>query len=569
MSAPNRRICFEFARKGSCRFDPCRYAHVSQEEADKHGRSRTRRDFSELTLWKRQVDTISTRSFFAKARELIDGDEGTLQEVIQCLSRENGLRRIQELVQRDFDSFSATAKRDIFVNQMRPFIETITHPNVLASLVMESAVGTIYNFLYGVVGRRAGPFLGFLASAVQIEIETGSAGGMYLELSLLVFWKIVELNSTAFAQESFQPVAQRFADLFVALHALDPDFVSLHQSRAYLDKLQHRLDIGLSLPEKRDMQQNKGSNAQPAKFVTQKQPPGGRHDNDHADIQGVKIMPTLQEILSPRSEYLPGKDQRGWHLAGLAGLLDRNFRLLREDTVGQLRDAIHAELQVVDHKSWRQKGQARTNVYREVVVEAVDLHRFTGLQFLVRFAQSAPVRGSSKQKAQEWWNLSKRLQSDALVCLVDPRGSTFCIVAYPDRPRAQSDTAERHEKVTGSLSDDPHAASIVLQLVEPDQESWQYVLDCHTSRGGARPSRSWSSLVFSCPLSSRPCVLCRECSVLAMCVCPISLPPLTRIPRTWLRYRRQPTPPTASASTSSVSWPTTRALQSRHLSHLT
>ncbi|KAL3439805.1 hypothetical protein BJX65DRAFT_317439 [Aspergillus insuetus] len=495
----NQKICYYFAERGSCRFKPCKFAHVRRNKDKGHEpidrrshRSSPRNDATELALWKRQVGSPQHNRplgshlgpIFAKARELIELDEGTLQDVIQHLSKESGLRRIQELVQRDFGSLQASATRELFVSEMLPFMEIITHPNVLASLVMEQAVGTIYNCLYGIAGRRAEPFLAFLAGAIQLEIETeGNAATAYLEQSILVFWKIVEVNSTAFIQEPLKPVAQRFGDLFLTLHALD-GFDSLHQSRDYLDKLQHRLDIGLSLPtltkaSKQHIDQ------QSVAFVTLKEPPGGRHDNDHADICKIKVMPTFQEILSPRSEYLPAKDPRQWHLSGLAGLLDRNFRLLREDTVGQLRDVIHAELQPVGQKrNLSQRGQTRTHVYRQVVVQGVDFYRFEGLQFVVRFAQPTTIRGSAKKKIQEWWQLSKRLQSDALVCLVDPRGSAvFCTVSSPERPRPRSDTAEKpQERLAGSLSDDPNVASVLLKLVQPSESSWQYILDCQGSR---------------------------------------------------------------------------------------
>ncbi|KAL4876729.1 P-loop containing nucleoside triphosphate hydrolase protein [Aspergillus karnatakaensis] len=493
------KICHEFAKRGTCRFNPCRFAHVRGNEHKARDstnntsqRSHSLGNSSGLAIWKRRVNGHQYNPslggqlgpMFTEARELIELDESTLQDVIQCLSKEGGLRRIQELVQRNFDSISTSAKRDLFVKQMLPFMEIITHPNVLTSLVMEQAVGTIYNCLYGVGGRRGEPFLRFLAGAIQLEIKTeGKAATAYLEQSLLVFWKIVELNSTAFVQEPLKTVALQFADLFLTLHALDGSN-TLHQSRDYLDKLQHRLDIGLSLPVVTKTAKQH-VNHQPPAFVTQREPPGGRHDNDNANICEIKVMPTFQEILSPRSEYLPPKDPRQWHMCGLAGLLDRNFRLLREDTIGQLRDAIHAEMQPVDRRQRsRQKGETRTHVYRQVVVHGVDFHRFDGLQFLVQFSQPTTVRGKAKKKLQEWLQLSKRLQPDALVCIVDPRGSAiFCTVAAPDRARPRSDaTQKQQERLAGSLSDDPELAAVLLKLVEPDEISWQYILNSHSSQ---------------------------------------------------------------------------------------
>ena len=70
---------------------------------------------------------------------------------------------------------------------------------------------------------------------------------------------------------------------------------------------------------------------------------GPRHDNDHANIFDIKILPTTEEIQSSRLEYLLSSDLTKHHLLSLAGLLDRQFRLLLEDIVGRLRDAVQME----------------------------------------------------------------------------------------------------------------------------------------------------------------------------------------------------------------------------------
>lgn len=104
---------------------------------------------------------------------------------------------------------------------------------------------------------------------------------------------------------------------------------------------------------------------------------GPRHDNDKVDMCDISILPTQQEIQSSRIEYLPLSDPTEWHLGGLEGLLDRNFRLLREDTIGQLRDAAKFELERLqhpnaqeDHKNQTQKRQgARTYDYDNFAIE--------------------------------------------------------------------------------------------------------------------------------------------------------------------------------------------------------
>lgn len=70
--------------------------------------------------------------------------------------------------------------------------------------------------------------------------------------------------------------------------------------------------------------------------------PGGRHDNDHADHRLVSIMPTADEILSKERPFLRVPEQ---YLhdpelisSRLAIHIDNQFRLLREDMVGELRE---------------------------------------------------------------------------------------------------------------------------------------------------------------------------------------------------------------------------------------
>ncbi|KAE8358023.1 hypothetical protein BDV27DRAFT_169851 [Aspergillus caelatus] len=501
------RICFDFARTGSCKFKNCRYSHEagpskpaakgnnSRSSARRQQPSHRTNDINGLAAWKRKAPKsrlaipplgAELGQFFATARRLIEvDDDSTAQEVIQCLSHEGGLQRIQELIQRDYCLMPNVTKRDVFQKQFLPFLESITHHKVLASLVMEEFVVKIYNCIYGPAGHRAEPFLNFLADVVQLDVELHSdATSTYLELALLVFCKIIELNSTAFIQESLKPVARRLYDLFMILHALEAAG-SLDRPRHHLEVLQRQLEIGSALPPLLGNSIPRQAHKSPVAFVTLKDPPGGRHDNDHADICRIKIMPTFQEIMSPRSEYLPGKDPQQWHIGGLGGLLDRNFRLLREDTIGQLRDVIHAELRPSRLRDV-QKSQVRTNVYQDVQVRGLDFDRLTGFQFVVQFAQPLNVRSMSEAHRREWWELSKRLQSSALVCLTDLRGfAIFCTVAGPERPRMDVRQKPRQRKVS-SLFKEARGASVTMELVEPTEENRQYILDCYRPRNGGR-----------------------------------------------------------------------------------
>ncbi|KAJ5232691.1 hypothetical protein N7468_005647 [Penicillium chermesinum] len=488
-----KKICKYFAQTGFCKFRNCRYEHVGQKHAPVFDKSRGQpggsneehnSEAASFGRWRAKLSGgpvghygrasgVQLGPFFKEARRLMTTDEGTRQNVIHCLASEDGLKLIQKLIQREFSSISETEKTRIFHVEIQSFLEIISSPEIHESLILEQDVGTIYNCIYGVGGRRAHPFLEFLADAVAIEKEGDTkAASVHLEMSLFVFSQVIELNSVAFVQDNLKVLAQRFTDIITALYAVD-SLSPIQQSLQYLKRLQRRLDH----------------------LSCGRTPPGGRHDNDFADISKINIMPTFDEINSPRAEYLPVKDPRQWHVNGIAGLLDRNFRLLREDTIGQLRDSIHAELHPSSSRDIR-KNQTRTYVYRHINVQSIDLHRSSGMQFLVSFAQLVSLKGSDKKRREEWWNLSKRLQPSALVCLVDPRGfALFCTVATPDRRHEKEDANDKQWKMSASLSQSAHYASVILELVEPSETNWQYILNCRTGNT-ARNNSQISLLEF-------------------------------------------------------------------------
>ncbi len=84
--------------------------------------------------------------------------------------------------------------------------------------------------------------------------------------------------------------------------------------------------------------------------------PGGRHDNDFVDFRQISIPPTADELTSTEPPFLrvadavedlSGNDNR------LAAHLDNQFRLYREDMLGEMRE----ELQIaLGKKKGRHKG---------------------------------------------------------------------------------------------------------------------------------------------------------------------------------------------------------------------
>lgn len=246
---------------GRCSYRSCKYAHIRKgeqleqsnpprgQEKTTNGRQKEEPIYNlekEFHTWRSNIPLTLTfirplrrrlAYFFQEAWRLIEIDANLMQNVIECLAKEGGLKRIQELVEQEFDNMPAAVKTDTFTDQILPFFQTVSHPNILGSLALD------YNFIFGIEGRRTcllfDCVLDVLASASQTEEATVT----YLESSLVVFSHIVDVNSVAFIQKSLKPLAKRFEAVFIALRAAQ-GANTLLLACTYLERIERRLEIG-------------------------------------------------------------------------------------------------------------------------------------------------------------------------------------------------------------------------------------------------------------------------------------------------------------------------------------
>ncbi|KGO51306.1 Zinc finger, CCCH-type [Penicillium expansum] len=502
----SQRICRDFAR-GNCRWKNCKFAHVSNGQSHspkiptiqiQHPEPLPRRDRGlpnaekAFRAWQGSIPLRTTAirpssgkktTIFRKARELIDSDASIRQEVIQTLASEDGLHLVLDLVQENFEDMDAATRDLIFKTQVLPFLETVSNPEVISSLVLEQAVGTIYNVLFGIDGSRAARWLNFICGVLEVD-TTNEGSAMLLEASLHTFSRIADLNSTAPIQDCLHAVAQRFEIVFTSMNSKNGMGTRLYQSRLHLDRLLQRMETGKSLPT--GTPEKKTKNETNIAFVPNRETPGGRHNNDFDDICQIRIMPSFEEISSVRGEYLPVNNPLQWHIDGIEGLLDRNFRLLREDTVGQLRDAIHHEL-----SPRAQQSQLRKFVYPKSSVVNLEFNWLSGLYFEVDFPQPAAVANYTPIAREMWWQNSKRLQPGALVCLMIQKDVVlFCTVTHRDMsPRRKRDSVLPQDHAPPQNKPEPKTlwksstrGSVTLTLVDSRYTNTQVVLDLFTPK---------------------------------------------------------------------------------------
>ncbi|KAF3061545.1 NFX1-type zinc finger-containing protein 1 [Daldinia childiae] len=296
------------------------------------------------------------------------------------------------------------------------------------------------------------------------------------ELSLSVLATVIDCNTSNIVNDNFTRIVKGFESPIQAAN-LSPNEFSRAQARKHLQYLQRRLKVGDALTEAKTA---KKAPVTRAEFILRKDLPGRlsadgpRHDNDHTDICDIRILPTHEEITSIRNEYLPTTDPSLFHVPGIRGRLDREFRLLREDTVGQLRDAVSAQLKAMkDPKRKQEHGNGnsiRTYAYQQAEIVDASFDRIQGMDLLVQFLQ--PTSKKSVQQRRDWWSNSKRLQPGGLVCMLSGNDSVlFCVVG--DSTIIASDQkgvrkAEENEEPSNkpSLADEDVWAYVHLHLVE-------------------------------------------------------------------------------------------------------
>ena len=98
------------------------------------------------------------------------------------------------------------------------------------------------------------------------------------------------------------------------------------------------------------------SNFDPSSFTNDAAGPGGRHDNDSVNFREISIRPTADELTCVEPPYLPVADtvdSANGDDSCLALYLDHQFRVLREDMLGELREEL---LIMQGKKKGRHKG---------------------------------------------------------------------------------------------------------------------------------------------------------------------------------------------------------------------
>ena len=506
--ASPREPCPSLGTSKGCQRRHCKFSHeagasllTSTQPPQSTAKSGQRNEFEKgFRRWTfliprkdSRLQAVDIANFFQLGWDLVSKeDPETMQQIIKKLATEGGLAMIDLLVDYEVDIPNSELRLSNFIDRTLPFFRIVSHPDILSSLILEIPLDTICAFLFGPNGRRAVSLfkatalaLGALASD-NIVIEE-SPKSIAVTATLAVLERLIELNQGA-------QVITEFTSIVTSLSDTIPEEL-LQVGRRSLDRIRRRLGVGSAMPlsEGRPLER---SSRRPAFEVGLDLPGvlselGPRHDNDHANIFDIKILPTTSEIRSPRSEYLPQSDPRKQHLPGLAGLLDRQFRLLREDTVGLFRDAVQVECKrLLDPANALSAPKRHNNSIRHIIHHNVNLLRIVfdrrkGFQVVAEFDQPPTLAKKGAKEREEWWKNTKQLQTDSFVCLVTPDRTIFFLVCdpAPTPPPMNKPDDESEARLAGyqkaletrpSLFEHADRATLMLSLVDenPDDITW-------------------------------------------------------------------------------------------------
>jgi hypothetical protein len=475
---------------GKCSYgSSCRFSHDGQDITryeESSGTTRAegaqiREDYIEFKRFVRRVGAFSSNTNGSDCVE-------TWTLVIKVLDAPN--RELQQSVARDLadDELGGpelvtrtvrlcTNGGDLDIS--RAFLEAITHPSLLRCLSIDSFVGTIYRMIGGSNGDQG---IAFFSSLNRHLAETSSSRSPGTHFALLVssLYELLRRERKCLLHDDL-PELLGAVEINVnqvdgqaqngAAVALDRDavLIQIDMMKRMVDGARGRLSGNTQVETIRSVASTIQST-----FPMQVIIPGGKHDNDFADISKIQIFPTLGEIMSDAPEYLPVTDFTQSHFIAdpVQRHLDSAFRLLRHDIFGPLKEvlsAILAQPDVNDAATSNRfiSGNINAHRYSRATIQHVLIDG--GLQACLSFAQPSQLRKHSPSDRRRWWEASSRLEPGNLVCFVSTRGDEKSFLLFVvTKKNTKNDEEEEKES---SLVSERHNPAIAAKLASESQQN--------------------------------------------------------------------------------------------------
>lgn len=464
--------------KGTCKFgDDCKFTHVKPVIEDGVAIQIEERPETLLFKLKGMVKSFSRseqfhtlgrfEEFLDVALKVLDSNEReVLAEAILVLSKNDlhednsGYTLIRHVVeqvgtsvQHNFLQWSPNPLRDLdYDRHLFPFMKIVVH-DAFAQSCVEKSFRFVMKAIYGPDGERASKFLKRVVTNLENKsqfcgvesVKTIVHEGCFLVCRILHY--LVRYNTEAIGHSDLMDIHARLRDVSASVRtplsartdrylaetaaylipvAIKPGTEHISSERSSsLDVRYHQRELLIDLP-------GELSSLYP------------RHDNDSALIAKISILPTKEEVLSVRDPYLPINDISAPHfLDGPSRLFDINFRLLREDMIGPLRNAVTTILQKLrpqvpiskqlSHQHLREPNIASTRLYFDVTVESAELDKKYGLKFQLRLRQPRHLKDLPEEARKNYWDATRSLDKGSLLCLISNAPDFVCFLTVVEK----------------------------------------------------------------------------------------------------------------------------------------
>ncbi|CAJ2505937.1 Uu.00g000670.m01.CDS01 [Anthostomella pinea] len=426
-----------------------------------------------LQLWQEAlaVLNIDSQEFQQNlARDLVDDDFLGLESVIMTAT-----------------VCTKSSDTDKVLRTVKPFLQVITHPALLDCISVDSFVGTIYRVLGGKAdGEQAIALFRSIARklaahAASDTATTASPVSEMLSLTLKAMYEFLARQPKARLHDDITSVVESMDGLADPIAPSCPGAES-HSIKAQIDVVRRKIAMATSRLVR---EESAGDVALPYRvrsaFPKEMTMPGGRHDNDVADIAQIQILPTYLEIMSYEEEYLPSTDLLQPHFLQdpVQRHIDASFRLLRHDIFGSVKDVL-SELLSHDGSQHEPRALAkndmRAHTYSQASIQHIFISEKRGLEAIVSFVAPQQAR-KSKAEQRRWWTESSRLEEGSLVCFVSANARTKIILFVEVVVKSTEDA--RGGKPTSSLAFEKSSPSITVKVATSNRDNLNLLTRIH------------------------------------------------------------------------------------------
>jgi hypothetical protein len=353
----------------------------------------------------------AVQQFWTEALIILDNAEvGTVQHLAQDLTSRNffGYQYIEAVLDISHTQHSV-------LEYSQSFLLLISHKALLDCMSIESNVNDLYRIVDGKRRERIVAFLIQICSDLLAKCEAKSCSGeALLAATTTALCEAVNHDQQVIFND-------KIPDLLVMIERIIFQAKIPEESKSYylvMNRLQRLQRTLCRLKSSAD-----------TKFTaTLKQ-------HDRLDITKVKILPTYADIGGTALKAVPSIS---FTPAGVEGLLDFHFRLLRHDSLGTvesqltrlvraLRNDPHVGLNSSEHLELVKQGFF---IYNNVYVRKVLFNQHCGLGAQLGFRQ--PQRfGNQYRSEEEFWGRKRRpMQLGSLICLVTTHPKLRSIVFF-------------------------------------------------------------------------------------------------------------------------------------------